>query len=76
MHGRRAVHAVAVLVHRQAQPAPTSWRRLMVLSLCLSVQITNTFGLSQPSRSAEWEKMKRTGSSNDSSRSLSFKIRS
>ena len=40
----------------------------MVLSLCLSVQMTKTFGLSQPSRNAEWEKMKRTGSSNESSR--------
>ena len=34
----------------------------MVLSLCLSVHITKTLGLSQPSRSAECEKMNRTGS--------------
>ncbi|CAJ7662021.1 Uncharacterised protein [Burkholderia pseudomallei] len=37
-----------------------------------SVQIWNTFGLSQPSFSAECEKMNFSGVSNDSSRSLSF----
>ena len=35
----------------------------MSRSLCFSMPITNTFGLSQPSRSAECEKMNRTGSS-------------
>ena len=44
------------------RPRPTSCRREMVLSLFLSMHMTNTFGLSQPSRSAECEKMKRTGS--------------
>ena len=77
MDGRRVVHAVAVLIDRRdASPRPTSWRREIVLSLCFSAQMTKTFGLSQPSRSAECEKMKRTGSSNESSRSLFFRIRS
>ena len=57
-------------------PRPISWRRETVLSLFLSMPIVKTLGLSQPSRSAEWEKMNRTGSSNESRRSLSFSIRS
>jgi hypothetical protein len=57
-------------------PRPISWRRVVVLSLFLSMPMTKTFGLSQPSRSAECDQMNRTGSSNDSSRSLSFRIRS
>ena len=43
---------------------------------CFSVQIWNTFGLSHPSRRAEWEKMNRVGSSKDNSRSLFFRMRS
>ena len=40
------------------------------------MQIWNTLGLSQPSLNAECEKIKRVGSSNDKSLSLSFKIKS
>jgi hypothetical protein len=40
------------------------------------VQIWNTLGLSQPSRSAECEKMNATGSSNDSNFSLARMIKS
>ena len=58
------------------RPRPISWRRETVLSLLLSMPITKTFGLSQPSRRAEWEKMNRTGSANESSRSLFLRIRS
>ena len=58
------------------RPRPISCRRETVLSLFLSMPMTKTFGLSQPSRSAEWEKMNRTGSSKDSSRSLSLRMRS
>jgi hypothetical protein len=56
------IHAVAVLVDGQAQAAADFLAAEIVLSLCLSAQMTNTFGLSQPSRRAECEKMKRTGS--------------
>lgn len=44
------------------------------LSVSFSVQIWNTFGLSQPSRKAEWGKINRNGLSNDNKRSLSFII--
>ena len=65
----------SLFTHRR-RPRPTSCRFCVVLSLCFIVQIWNTFGLSQPSRRAEWEKINRVGSSKDSSRSLFFRIRS
>lgn len=42
----------------------------MAERVSLRVQMTKTFGLSQPSRSAEWLKINRSGSSVESSRSL------
>ena len=42
----------------------------------LSVQIWKTFGLSHPSRSAEWLKINRRGSSSERSFSLSRMMRS
>lgn len=56
------------------RPRPISWRFLTSERVSLSVQIWNTLGLSQPSRKAEWLKMKRKGSSSDKSRSLSRMI--
>ena len=61
---------------QRRRPRPTSCRFAVLLSECFKVQIWNTFGLSQPSRRAEWEKMNRVGSSKDSSRSLFLRIRS
>ena len=57
-------------------PRPTSCRLRTSEALLLSVQIWNTFWLSQPSFSAEWLNIKRTGSSRESRRSLSFMIKS
>lgn len=53
------------------QANPISWRFLISLAVSFSVQIWNTFGLSQPSRKAEWEKINRNGLSSESKLSLS-----
>ena len=55
---------------QRRKPRPTSWRFCTVLSLRFKVQIWKMLGLSQPSRKAECEKIKRVGSSKDSKRSL------
>ncbi len=51
------------------------WRRSRSVWMSRRVQIWKTFGLSQPSLSAEWEKMNLSGVSKLSSFSLSFMIR-
>ena len=56
------------------RPRPISWRFLRVESVSFSVQIWNTFGLSQPSRNAECENMNFSLQSKDNSHSLSFII--
>ena len=38
---------------QRRRPRPTSWRREIVLSLCFSIHMPKTLGLSQPSRRAE-----------------------
>ncbi len=59
---------------QRRRPRPTFWRAVRVFFCSMSVQTWNTFGLSQPSFSAEWEKIKRRGQSKDKSHSLSFII--
>ena len=61
---------------QRRRPRPTSCRFCEMLLDWRSEQIWNTFGLSHPSRKAEWEKMKRTDSSKLSNLSLFFKIKS
>ena len=59
-------------------PRPTSWRRLVTFSgsAFFSMPITNTFGLSHPSRNAECAKMNLTGSSKLSNCAFRRRIRS
>ena len=61
---------------QRRRPRPTSCLFCVVeFPPCFRVQIWNTFGLSQPSRNAECENIKRTGLLKESKRSLSFKIK-
>ena len=66
------LHTFTILVHTGADHARISWRFFMALLVSFSVQIWNTLGLSQPSRSAEWLKMNCKGTSALSRRSFVF----
>ncbi len=67
---RSSTRSPAWLTHSR-RPRPTFWRQVNVDFCSISVQTWNTLGLSQPSFSAEWEKMNRRGQSKLSSHSLS-----
>jgi hypothetical protein len=68
-HGQRidleATQPLALLIDAQAQPRPMVCRRQRSVSRVEKLQIWKTFGLSQPSFSAECEKMNFSGDSKD-----------
>ena len=78
-HGQRvhveAAQPLALLVHTEPQAAADGLPALALGAHLAQAQIWKTFGLSQPSRSAEWEKMNFSLVSKLSSFSLSFMIR-
>ena len=71
----KAAQALAFLIDAEPQAAADGLAALALRWMSRSAQIWKTFGLSQPSFSAEWEKMNFSGVSKPSSFSLSFMIR-
>ena len=67
---------VAVLIDAKAQTTTDFLPLRRVAVGVLQVQIWNTFGLSQPSRSAEWEKINRSWLVKGQQPFLVFRIRS